>query len=513
MPIQPKCFMMTAALTLVLLASAHAQSPLDKGKVAVEAKTYTLYKFDNGTIARKWHNGLITIKKPNGTEVSVYPGKSDVPTLARYLEQDVVSPVDRLGEGTVASQADGFTLYRLPGDVEAKLWTNEQYYGRVDIKEPDGVTVTGYPLDAVGPLRLHRAVQWLAIDHNGPFIPLDDGRLLTFHNGEAVFSDDGGRTWPQRVTMYDGQGPGRPSKALIGMRTRDGAIIAVYMDMENFVWSSDKQSLDVWAIRSLDDGKTWIDRQRIFEGYCGALNDIIQTTDGQVVVPVQAFLPEPQRRRHGQYTMVSADDGKTWRRSNLIDYEGAGSGDHAGTFESTLTQLNDGRLWIVLRTTEALGQFWEAFSSDNGLTWDNLQASGIDASSSPAYVCRLASGRLVMTWNRLLTQAGDGLVEAQVPGRQQRRDPAVAARPKPGIPHRTQLVLAFSEDEARTWSEPVVIVEKKGSWLAYPYIYEATPGTLWLVAKQGPVRVTLQEADFVGEGTAFSYPPRQGNTR
>ena len=42
------------------------------------------------------------------------------------------------------------------------------------------------------------------------------------------------------------------------------------------------------AIRSLDDGKTWIDRQMIFKGYCGALIDIIQTRSGGRSAPPQS---------------------------------------------------------------------------------------------------------------------------------------------------------------------------------------------------------------------------------
>src|SRR5690606_6745618 len=144
-------------------------------------------------------------------------------------------------------------------------------------------------------------------------------------------------------------------KSMKGIRTADGVIVAVYLDMENFVWSSEKQSLDVWTIRSLDNGQTWTDRQLILKGYCGALTTIIQTKDGRLVVPVQDFLPEPEKRRHGQYTFVSADDGKTWQRSNLVDHDITGSGDHSGLFEATVAQQTDGRLWLLLRATEALG--------------------------------------------------------------------------------------------------------------------------------------------------------------
>src|SRR5690606_16379292 len=105
---------------------------------------------------------------------------------------------------------------------------------------------------------------------------------------------------------------------------------------------------------------TWQDRQRIYEGWCGAILDIIVTSDGGIVVPVQEAIPNPGR--HGQAIYVSQDDGKTWTRSNLIDL--GGSGDHDGVYEATLVELADGRLWMLARTP--WDRLWEAFSYDKG---------------------------------------------------------------------------------------------------------------------------------------------------
>ena len=65
--------------------------------------------------------------------------------------------------------------------------------------------------------------------------------------------------------------------------------------------------------------------------------------------------------------------------------------------------------------------------------------------------------------------------------------------------HREELSLAFSDDDGKTWSKPVVIARQSGKWLAYPYVFEAQPGRLWLTTMQGGVRVEFDEADFVGE--------------
>ena len=63
--------------------------------------------------------------------------------------------------------------------------------------------------------------------------------------------------------------------------------------------------------------------------------------------------------------------------------------------------------------------------------------------------------------------------------------------------HRLELSIMFSEDDGKTWSEPVVFARVKKGWLAYPRIFEAAPGQLWITAPQGNLSVKLKEKDFV----------------
>jgi hypothetical protein len=277
------------------------------------------------------------------------------------------------------------------------------------------------------------------------------------------------------------------------LRTRGGTLVLVYMDMSTYRWGWDSAKrdavadarLDVWSIRSVDGGKTWVDRQQLLDGYCGALIDIIQTSSGEVVVPVQPMLHNPGR--HATRTYVSADDGKTWTWSNTIDL--GGSGHHDGAMEATLTELKDGRLWMLLRTN--LDYFWEAFSEDKGRSWRLIQRSRFDASSAPGYLLRLASSRLALVWNRLYPEGksetarrgGDGQLSSTPAGW-----------------HRGELSLAFSEDDGKTWTKPVVVARKPGGGLSYAYLFERRPGELWVSTRfSDHVCFRLKEADFVGK--------------
>lgn len=341
----------------------------------------------------------------------------------------------------------------------------------------------------------------LQTDKVGQFIELTDGSLMTVVDNMAIVSTDEGQTWTDlALVCADPDGPGCPKTGGGGagclLKTRDGAIVLVYMDLKDyrFDWNQETDELDadldVWAVRSLDEGKTWVDRQKILDGYCGSLQNMIQTQSGHIVVPVQDAVTGPVR--HAQYVFVSADDGQTWTRSNLIDI--GGRGDHGGGFEAAVEELTDGRLWMLIRTN--LDYFWDAFSEDHGYSWRELRRGDIDASSSPAYLLRLQSGRLVLAWNRLYPEGLSDDEKANYP----RGGPGSASE-VPTSWHRDELSIAFSGDEGRTWTEAVVIIRKKGGNVVYPYILERRPGELWIIATQARQRsaVKLMEQDFVGE--------------
>jgi len=58
--------------------------------------------------------------------------------------------------------------------------------------------------------------------------------------------------------------------------------------------------------------------------------------------------------------------------------------------------------------------------------------------------------------------------------------------------------VSFSEDEAESWSAPVVLARHPNDeWLSYPYAFEVEPGILWVTAMQGGVRVRMREADML----------------
>jgi hypothetical protein len=246
--------------------------------------------------------------------------------------------------------------------------------------------------------------------------------------------------------------------------------------------------MEVWSVRSLDEGRTWSDPICIFnEGYCGCLIGGVRTRSGRIVLPIQKLLYDPGR--HGQCTYYSDDEGLTWRHSHIIDI--GGHGHHDGCFEGALVERRDGRLWMLLRTN--LGRFWQAFSGDAGATWRSVFPTDIAASSAPAYVTRLASGRLMMAWNRPYPEGltPEQIAQWELAGGDCNTSQTVCSW------HRRELSIAFSEDEGAHWTPPAVLLRWTNQGMAYPFILERSPGVIWVTTRFNEhAAAVLREADF-----------------
>lgn len=333
------------------------------------------------------------------------------------------------------------------------------------------------------PILLDPRCEQLPTDLLGPFVKLGDGSVLAVDDTQVRVSKDEGKTWIARSLFQPaGKFQCRGERALL--RTREGTLILAFLNVREMVFKWDQSKggpqsecrLPVYITRSLDNGNTWEEPRQIQDGYCGALRNMIQLRSGHVVLASQVAVGNPGR--HVSMTYVSDDEGSTWKRSNLIDLGEYGRyGDHGGGIEATLVELKDGRLWMLLRTYR--GCFTEAFSEDQGLTWKDIRPSAIEASGSPGLLWRLQDGRLSLFWNRYIDKE-------KRTGR------------------REQLSMAFSEDEGRTWTEPVAIAydpmkpgdKEPQHRLSYPYVYEHIPGELWVTTMQGPLRIKLREDDF-----------------
>ena len=324
----------------------------------------------------------------------------------------------------------------------------------------------------------------------GTFTRLDNGNILTVTGNPArcYFSDDEGSTW-RTASLFPDDSPivAGPTGALL--KTAKGTVVLgiVNLGEKHWPWSDELKDapgarLPTYAMRSLDNGETWQDLQKLHEEWTGANRDILQTRDGRLVFTSMKMLHNPGR--HAVLTYWSEDEGQTWQPSNITDL--GGNGHHGGVTEGTIVELKDGRLLQYIRTN--WGQFWRALSIDGGKSWHPYGPSGVDASSAPGILSRLASGRIVLVWNRLYPEDGSGYPL-------QGGDGIWSATPVSNF--RKELSISFSEDEGESWSPSTVIARNPDGEISYPYVFEVSPGILWITAHRFDFKLKLREEDFV----------------
>jgi len=337
---------------------------------------------------------------------------------------------------------------------------------------------------------LHPKASALPFTHQGPFVATAAGGVICVDAKNALLSTDEGLTWTQTPLFSE------PAKFTVSseralLRTREGVIISSWMNLteraqpKGWRWGEKAVSwqefvLPTYTCRSTDEGQTWEAPVKLSDPWCGCIHSLIQMKSGRIVLVGQEIIPQ---WRHATVMWVSDDLGKSWQRGDMLDY-GVGTHDHAGSLEGSVIERRDGSLYLLLRTES--GFLWEATSRD-GLKWEGLKQTTIPSVTCCPQMTRLTDGRIALLWNA-----------------PPRHDPKSGAS-------RSELSLAFSEDETATWSKPVIVAANHapGGRVSYPYLYERKPGELWITTMQGDLRMKINVADLgAGEIPIFVPPPK-----
>ncbi len=161
--------------------------------------------------------------------------------------------------------------------------------------------------------------------------------------------------------------------------------------------------IDLYHVRSIDGQTAWTEPQRIFEGYCGAIQGVFQLSSGRIIAPFADWIanrPRTPPTGPSETTCVYSDDGgQTWlsspSRLTAPCFENYNGGNY-GACEPTLIELLDHRNWMLIRTQT--GKLYESFSAD-GAEWATATPSPFYSSNSPAFPIRLPDDRIVVFWN------------------------------------------------------------------------------------------------------------------
>lgn len=306
----------------------------------------------------------------------------------------------------------------------------------------------------------------------GAFLQLTNGEIIYLYSkfkGESsadyatsdltlLRSTDGGNTFTEEQTVTTCEKESSVNvMSLSLLMMKNGDIGLFYLVRTTYTL------LQMFLRRSSDGGHTWSERVLCtpYEGFFVVNNDrVTRLSDGRIIIPAARHTtgwkerPDSGEEYFDSQSEVvffySDDDGYTWKQSAdkcSIPYHSYNS---AGLQEPGLIELSDGILWAWARTE--LGCQYEMFSLDNGEHWTAAQPSRFTSPNSPLSMKRDNSGRIYAIWNPI---------------------PEYNGRNNPGyfIGGRNPLVIACSDDNGKTFSEPVAFEDDETCGYCYCAIY------------------------------------------
>ncbi len=253
------------------------------------------------------------------------------------------------------------------------------------------------------------------------YAQLPDGKLMGLlgglEYGHAVgrYSTDGGETFGEKVPLFsldESVGNWSMHNAFLD---HDGELQLLYTNDANTI--RQKKSFydihfDIWHVRSRNSRQNWVPPTQVWKGYAGSLLSFVQLKNGRVLVPFTYLTPRTWGNRGegfdayafmGRFSSTagySDDNGASWRVSPTELKEATPVIGEDGGIEPIVLELNDGRVWMLIRTQ--WGRFYKSYSSDGGASWTVPVPTAITSGDSPCSLTRLPDGRIVMLWNNNL---------------------------------------------------------------------------------------------------------------
>ena len=143
-------------------------------------------------------------------------------------------------------------------------------------------------------LQLDPRCKLLPSDLLGPFVRIDDATVLAIETTATRVSRDAGRTWSEPRPLFDAAHDIKVSNERAMLRTRDGVVIAAFMNLNERRWTWKNElhdapgaQLPTCVMRSLDNGQTWQDIQKLHDDWSGYSDDDGKTWTPPVVIARQ----------------------------------------------------------------------------------------------------------------------------------------------------------------------------------------------------------------------------------
>jgi hypothetical protein len=150
---------------------------------------------------------------------------------------------------------------------------------------------------------------------------------------------------------------------------------------------------NVYTYSSRDNGATWSDRRPIdlgaytYHSHTGK-SGVVELPDGTLLLAMHGQAKGDRQTR--AYVLRSSDGGITWGQPSTVAHDPDGNIHFS---EPPLIRLQSGRLLTMIRTMDYM---YQAYSDDDGWTWQGLQKSPIWG--FPAHLIQLRSGRVLCAY-------------------------------------------------------------------------------------------------------------------
>ncbi len=268
-----------------------------------------------------------------------------------------------------------------------------------------------------------------------------------------VTSDDDGATWSEPVAVAEAPGNERCYDPTLWLGP-DGVLRWFWAH----TWSPQNKTITngrdgVWYTECADCESAlpeWSEPVRIANGVM--MNKPTVMSNGEWVYPTALWSGNTGNAPAADDLLcecfsnmsVSTDGGKSFELRIGPDVKERGYDEHM------FVELNDERVWCLVRTGYGIGQ---SFSDDWGKTWRDTGDSGLGGPSSRFFIRRLASGRLLLINH--------------------------AYNEPEGKYTRCNLTAYLSEDDGKTWPYSMMLDERE--MVSYPDGKQDEDGNIWII--------------------------------
>lgn len=207
-----------------------------------------------------------------------------------------------------------------------------------------------------------------------------------------------------------------------------------------------------WGLykESSDGGHIWSEAQRLGDKLIGPVkNKPIQLKDGSIVSG--SSTEDKGWRVHIER---STDGGKSWNFIGPINDTGK-----VGAIQPTLLTYSDGSIQMLCRTRSENAFIAQSWSKDGGITWSEMNSTGLPNNNSGIDAVTLKDGRQILVYNH-------------------------STRSQPGMGHKGRGVLnvAVSKD-GKNWEAALVLdyIDEPEKQFSYPAVIQTKDGLVHIV--------------------------------